>query len=151
MNNAYIAIDDSKVNPPDTKEIRGVNLNVTLSPFDIPENVTSDFNEKTGRLLLRFEYSNAGEKLVCKSKQASLKVVTGKTSGRIYELDIDTSKFFSGDVSEIELTVSVERIEEEIAEYSSNGLRAQSVQAIGNILEQYKADLFKPTLAYSTV
>lgn len=87
----WIPLDSSKLNTPQRMEVKGVSLDVLMSPFDIPTDVrTSKIND--GDLLIEFRYMDEEPKHR-QIKDEGITLIIGKHSERVFGLEIDKSKF----------------------------------------------------------
>jgi len=58
----WIRVEGGKYNLPRKEILRGVEVNVFMSPYDVPQGVRGEFDEKLNRFQITFEYiSEEGE------------------------------------------------------------------------------------------
>jgi hypothetical protein len=67
---------------------KGVHLELSLSPYDIPERVRGYYNEELKRFVIEFRYIN-DEPLVERKLSDHVIVKEGKNSGRLYDVLVD--------------------------------------------------------------
>lgn len=93
---------------PDTKKakqlktIRGVQIEVQVSPYDIPEAVRGEYSKELSKFVIEFKYIGE-EPFDLKGHQQHVALRIGKNSGRLYgiEIDVDALK-----VSEVRVRVT---------------------------------------------
>lgn len=146
MKRTSFQVESSVVNQLESKNIRGVNLNVKLAAFDVPEKVDSEVNEKTGEITISFFYADDGEKLTQEqfdNENLKLTLMMGRKSRRLYRIIVDCARSLDQDVNELKFQLMLEQAENLLDDlsHSQRNLRAQSVEAIKNILHQYKGQM----------
>lgn len=67
--------------------IRGVEVELYASPYDVPEAVRARFDEEKNRFIIEFKYVGSEATQVCVFDHVAYTV--GKTSGRLYGMEID--------------------------------------------------------------
>jgi len=85
-------IDCSQFSLGKEETIRGVEVFVILSPYNVPTHLRVDYNPKKSILHLEFKFIDKDRKLIKSKVHDLLTLKYGKITKRIYELDIDLSK-----------------------------------------------------------
>lgn len=67
--------------------IRGVEVELFASPYDVPEAVRGRFDEVKNRFIIEFKYVGSEDTQVCTFDHVAYTV--GKVSGRLYGMEID--------------------------------------------------------------
>jgi hypothetical protein len=84
----WIRVDQDAVGQPAAQKLRGVDVTVYFSPFDVPPAVRGNYDSTRKSFVIQFNYFSAEEELQPqKSGQIVFKV--GKRSRRLYEIEID--------------------------------------------------------------
>lgn len=83
----WVELDADDLNPPRTETFQGVQINVFLSPYDVPEGVRG-YSEKSGWFVIEFKYI-AEEPLRRERPEPHLVLRVGKNSGRLYKIEVD--------------------------------------------------------------
>ncbi len=71
------------------KKVKGVGINLFLSPYDIPEAVKGDYDEKAGQFIISFNYFTGVEDLQSEITDKNVTLKVGKNSNRIYKIVIN--------------------------------------------------------------
>ncbi len=90
ITNKQIALDPTKFIRTERIVIRGGQVEVSVSPYDIPERVSSDYNNSTHQFAIHFQYPVEDEPLEeIQAHKVILRV--GKHSQRLCGIVLDTS------------------------------------------------------------
>jgi hypothetical protein len=74
------------------QNVRGIELSVNTSPYQIPEAVSGQFDKEIGRFVIEFRYP-ANEEWECRGPiDEVIWLRIGKHTGRLYGIEIDTRK-----------------------------------------------------------
>jgi hypothetical protein len=85
----WLKLDPRKLNPARREQIRGVEVEVFLSPYDVPDAVRGDFDDEVRRFVIEFKYPTGGETLVSSDDDRHVRLFTGRHSGRVYRIEVD--------------------------------------------------------------
>ena len=84
----WIRLEDGKYNPPRKEVLRGVEVNVFMSPYDVPRAIHGEFDKASKRFKIKFQY--IGDEVTTQKKVDShVCVHVGKNSSRLYGIDVD--------------------------------------------------------------
>ena len=99
--NEWVRLDAEKLNTPQSQAIRGVNITVRMSPYDVPEAVRGYYDEAQRRFVIEFRYID-DEPLQKKQEGAHITLRIGRHSGRLYgiEVDVDAMKSQAVDLNQ---------------------------------------------------
>lgn len=86
-----IDVDEVKTEPADKPS--GVEINLFLSPYDVPEAVRGFFDDERDRFVIAFRYVGDEPTRVEDSTDKALTLRIGKRSGRLYEIEVDVNRF----------------------------------------------------------
>lgn len=88
----WLKLDQSKLarDRAETRTERGVEIRLTLSPYDVPEAVRGYVDEQLKRFVIEFRYIQE-EDWMRKEHDAHLGLRIGKNSSRLYGIEIDTA------------------------------------------------------------
>jgi hypothetical protein len=90
-----------------SRKIRGVVVELLVSPYDVPEAVRGFFDKETNRFAVEFKYIGSGDEPKKNNQQDRfLNFRIGENSGRLYRLEIDVEALKANSV---ELRMLVER------------------------------------------
>ena len=89
----WVRLDAEKLNTPQLEAIRGVNITVRMSPYDVPEAVRGYYDEELERFVIEFRYIG-DEPFRQKQKGEHITLRIGRHSGRLYgvEVNVDAMK-----------------------------------------------------------
>jgi hypothetical protein len=84
----WVPLDANTLALPKHRTIRGVDITLVTSPYDIPEAVRGDYNKELRRFVIEFRYMSDEplERYKC-GKDIILRI--GRNSGRLYSIEID--------------------------------------------------------------
>lgn len=89
----WLKLDRRTLNKPSRKSIRGADVTVFLSPYDVPEAVRGDVDEATGRFVIQLKYlgnpATPNEPLDTESEEGPLVLKVGRHSHRLYRVELD--------------------------------------------------------------
>jgi hypothetical protein len=90
LTSKWIEVDPQAVNLPRTTKLDGVEVTVMMSPYDVPQALRGEYEEKNKRFVIEFRYlgeEDTRDELY--NEHVTLRL--GKHSGRLYgiELDVD--------------------------------------------------------------
>ena len=97
----WIKVDDSKYGSDESRRVRNVVVHLSRSPYDVPRQVRSRFDEKSGALFLELKYLDDEPTREVKLDHHNFAHI-GKHSNRIYSLEIGCSSEAAQRQSEIE-------------------------------------------------
>lgn len=89
----WVKLDTAQFSHETQQKIRGVDITVVMSPYDIPEAVRGDYDKSLDRFVIEFRY--IGEEPWSREEHdGNIALRIGKNSGRLYgiEVDVDTLK-----------------------------------------------------------
>ena len=89
----WIAVEDRQINREVQKDIRGINVTVAFSPYDVPRRFRGYRDPITNLFIIDFEYlldeTTRPEK---SSPDSPIELEIGENSKRIYRIKIDVAK-----------------------------------------------------------
>ena len=96
----WVRLDSETLNTPQLEAIRGVNITVRMSPYDVPEAVRGYYDKALRRFVIEFRYIG-DEPLKPKQEGEYIKLRIGRHSGRLYgiEVDVDAMKAQAADLN----------------------------------------------------
>lgn len=71
------------------KEVRGVVIELLVSPYDIPEAVRGFFNNEKNHFAIEFKYVGSDNEPTKNKHDDEMTLITGENSGRLYRLEVD--------------------------------------------------------------
>lgn len=88
MKPGWIRVDTHVLSKETTKEIRGVKVKVSVSPYDIPQLVRGYRDQESNFFVVEFKYM-AEEPLKSIQKNPHIEMEVGANSGRIHKIKVD--------------------------------------------------------------
>lgn len=73
----------------ETRNIRGVAVEVFVSPFDLPDRVRGEYDPQNRQFVVEFGYIDAPERDTRRRKEDHITVVQGRNTGRIQKILLD--------------------------------------------------------------
>lgn len=127
----------------------GVKIEISLSPYDIPEAVKGCFCPDHNKFVISFRYLSK-EGLTEKIINENLTVCEGIESGRVYEIYIDVHAINAETVS-LEVKPILDEFYESISKklssssdlVTSGSSRISSAGVTGEIIERYQNEIFR--------
>ncbi|MEN6541474.1 hypothetical protein [Parvibaculum sp.] len=138
-------IQADEVNQAVDEKVRGVTVKVMLSPFDVPQSASAEFDKARRIIHLVFDYIGGDEPTVERFSDRGISLLVGKNSERLYGLDINVANFLPllvGDKNkEIEFVINV--AEELVTKYQEKNpqVRSKSFEAVNRVLKQYSSKI----------
>jgi len=111
----WIELDSDELNPPRHADIKGVDVMVFLSPYEVPDAVRGALDQRADRFAIDFRYLGSPDKpnepLETEAgpghRDITLKV--GRNSQRLYRIEIDVKKLKA---DRVRLTMILEQVKE---------------------------------------
>lgn len=145
-------IEPNEINKLESKDLGDVKIKVKLSTFDLPKKVHSKINEDSGFLEIDFDYSDIKEKLNLEKYQShGIALIIGVKTKRLYGIRLDCSHNLDNLGKDLCFQLQLEQTEDILDDLpkSRSKFRSQSLQAIKNLIHQYRNDLIPPSMATS--
>jgi hypothetical protein len=143
----WIELDTEELNKPSRQTIGGTEAQVLLSPYDVPNSVTSKYDRKKARLTVEFGYVSSEPLIKFALENHYLTLILGRNSARIYGLEIDVAGF-KGQLSVADLTpqllakATIQALQAFIMK-ASNPHRRGNYGIVVGLLAEYVPQLFK--------
>lgn len=139
----WVRLDAEKLNTPQPQAIRGVNITVRMSPYDVPEAVRGYYDKALGRFVIEFRY--IGDELL-KQKQEGEHITLriGRYSGRLYGIEVDVDAMRTQAVDLI-LEVSdavLQAIDDSLAHVPPKRSRHENYEVARDAITQNKGEIF---------
>lgn len=120
----------------------GVNVEISLSPYDIPEAARGRYDEEHHRFVIEFKYiEDEPWKRISENEAIHFRV--GKNSGRLYGIEIDIDKASADPESRLNVLPTVVgnamvRLQRE----KPNQAREGNYRLANQVIEEYQNELF---------
>jgi hypothetical protein len=85
----WIKIDHGSIKTRKRKNIKGLQIEVSVSPYDVPEAIRGYKKDKSNRCIIQLRYLNDDEPKKSVVHDQNLSYVVGKNSRRLYSLEFD--------------------------------------------------------------
>lgn len=125
----WISLDPAQFSEAQQMSIEGLNVEVFLSPYDMPEAVRGLREEHPDKFVIEFKYIG-GEEEVETETQGDLAFKIGKHSKRLYSIEVADTAF--GDKKSVGLSLMLPKLDTAIDKLAEN---PKAIRRIGN----YKA------------
>jgi hypothetical protein len=150
----WISLDAVKLNRPRDAIIRGANVQVHVSPYDVPDAVAARYNENLKRLLVDFKCVIRDEDTQMTPHADGFTLIIGKKSGRVYRIEIDVDRLQLGRVGVQVLTTApdaarvltsgVDRAIDSLGASAQTGPRAENYRVVKEIIAERAQELLEP-------
>lgn len=84
----WVRLNAEKLNMPKRQAVRGADITVRMSPYDVPEAVRGYYDEELKRFVIEFRYIG-DEPFRQKQKGEHITLRMGRHSGRLYGIEVD--------------------------------------------------------------
>lgn len=111
MMHEWIKLDPEKLNKPKLETIQGVEVEVMLSPYDVPDAVGGNYDKERKRFVIEFKYASGDEPRSVEWHDQYVNFIVGRNSQRLYGLEIDVDAMNAHAVS---LKVLEEKVDKAI-------------------------------------
>ena len=115
----WIRVDPELSRRPLPQRTGGVEINLYLSPYDVPKFVRGFRVEKTGRFMIEFRYISE-EPVRREEPDENVAFMVGKNSGRLYGIDVNVKKL---GVDAVQLRMHIAQVVEKAFEKQLDRLR----------------------------
>lgn len=88
----WTQVNWEQLNQPRQEEIRDVEVTVYFSPYDMPEAVKGEYDDKTRRFLIQFRYLGGEEPIDYRDQDEHITLGIGRTTKRLHEIQVDVEK-----------------------------------------------------------
>lgn len=137
MKSDWIAVDPRDLNKPQRQQTgSGIEIELYLSPYDIPQAVNGRYDQGKKRFVIEFSYIAGDEPRKCVPQDEHLALHVGKQTNRLYAIEVDVDALQAKTVA---LTFS-ERIENAMDALSSQPPRANH-QMAREVIRSKQAEL----------
>lgn len=137
----WLQLDGKRLNPLQEREIRGVKIDVYLSPYDVPEAVRGFYDESIPRFVIEFKY--LGEESTRLQRHKHLELRVGKNSGRLYRIDVDVQSLKAEAVSlNMHIPELLSKAIDSLAPAASDQ-RQDNYDLAKRVISERKEDLFR--------
>ena len=138
----WIRLDRDALNQPLQGRLKGVQIEVRLSPFDIPEAVRGYFaNPTRGLFTIEFRYPGGPEKLNVTAAGAVTAHV-GRHSQRLHRLEVDVSQLEGGEHGlNLHLVPAIDLARQILVRSPERSGRHFNYEAVSRAVSQHVAEL----------
>lgn len=88
----WFQVDWEKLNQPRPGQIKGVEVTVYFSPYDMPEAVKGEYDTVKGRFAIRFRYLGGEEPIEYRDPDEDIQLGIGKQTQRLHEILVDVQR-----------------------------------------------------------
>ena len=85
-------VDWERLNEPRHEMIRGVQVTVYFSPYDMPEAVKGEYDKQKDRFSIQFRYLGGDERIHYRVQDEHITLGIGETTKRLHEIQVDVEK-----------------------------------------------------------
>jgi hypothetical protein len=129
-----------------SQEIRGVKVELLVSPYDIPEAIRGYFHKSKERFVIEFKYIGY-EPTTPKVEDRYTTLLVGKNSGRLYGIELDLNAL---GVESVEMRMRVAKEVHEAIDHlvnqPANPVRSENYRLVKDAISLTEDVLFLPLL-----
>ncbi len=133
----WIQVNPHELNKPKVERRNGVDIQVFVSPYDIPDAVRGNYDQSRRVFVVDFRYLADDEDKVEHGGDEHIKYFVGRESRRLHRIEIDVDRL---DVNAVGLEVN--KVIANLPEADRRPSRRGNYEAAGRILENKKEELF---------
>jgi hypothetical protein len=127
-------------------QIRGVSVEVFLSPFDMPEAVRGSYDKDAKKFLIEFRYIGGDEPLSSDSLEGAT-ISIGKHSKRIYKIELEQVDLTNEQKVGLRLIPKVDAVLESLEHDRDSARRAGNYKVAKKIWHKWAEKLFQNQVA----
>jgi len=143
----WLEINPKEFSASEHVQIRGVNIEVFLSPFDLPEAVRGSYDRDAKKFLIEFRYIGGNEPLATDMLESDT-ISIGKHSKRIYKIELGQVGLTEGEKIGLRLILpKVNAVLESLEHNRDSARRAGNYRVAKKILQQRAEKLFQNQVA----
>jgi len=134
-----------KLNKGEERTEQGVVIHVFLSPYDVPEGVRGEYDEKSKVFRIEFKYLTDEESTEISEEGKSISLVVGRNSKRLLGISVDVHSL-KADSIQLKLEV-LQLVEKAIAELEDTGKpkqRKANYRLARRVIDEHRDELLAP-------
>lgn len=139
MSKYWIDIAPDELNRPHVSKIKGVRIDVMLSPFDVPKMARSRLIEGASKAEIEFVYLAGPEPTKDIHKTKGVVFSVGKKSNRLFKIVIDVDMFGEPGFDDVDIQVAVNSLDS-LSQSKSSRIRAGNYEAIKDVLMSHSSE-----------
>lgn len=138
----WIQVDPTAVSPSSLKDVHGVELNVQISPYDVPRQVRGNYDTSLTQFVIEFRYLG-DEPLRDQRLDQHVTLQVGRNSGRLYEIHVDVDSLRA---QKVQLRLHLGQVVSEGIRQlaASRPERTKNYELARQILEEHREELLEP-------
>jgi len=132
----WIQVNQKELNVPRTETRNGVEVQVFVSPYDIPEAVRGAYDKRVNRFAIEFKYL-ADEEPTVEQIDGDMRLFVGKTSNRLHRIEIDVDRL-DADCVYLHIFKGIERL----VQLQKKPYRQGNYRTAERIIQGRRSELF---------
>jgi hypothetical protein len=141
----WIEVNTDQASPEIEQKVRGVNVKLSASPYDVPTKVRGYRENNSDFFVIEFQHIVSGEPIreMRPSPEGRMILEVGKISKRIYKIKVDVVHF-KADAVRLQIATQVEQaMEAAITQFGKNAdIPPSRYEVTGQVLRSNSAALF---------
>lgn len=140
----WVRLDPAKLGKESGEGIQGVEIQVFLSPYDIPMAVRGDYDEQEKRFVIRFRYIVGEPSKSLKIDNKYIRLSVGKNSGRLQTIEVDVDALSATHVG-LRMLVprAVKDAIERLASEPERGPQRANYRIAGDVIADRQEEIFE--------
>jgi hypothetical protein len=145
--NKWIEVSQTEVNKPFQKKVKGINVLMMISPFDVPTASRFGMDPQNNQFVVEFKYLASDEPRDLSKYQDGVCFEVGKKTGKIFKVNIDHKHFKARGYDGLDISIGLEEAKSEVEHHESDFARNGNVEAIKNFLSGQVHGVSQPLFA----
>jgi hypothetical protein len=139
----WIRLNTDELNSPRKEKVRGVDVEVFVSPYDLPEAVSGEYDATIKRFVIEFKYITSGEKQVVGGDAENMRLLVGENSGRLYRVEVDVNALRASRINLIVLPGKVDEAIDHLAARKQRKASQGNYRIAKQVITQKRDQLFR--------
>jgi hypothetical protein len=139
----WLPLNANTLAPPKHRTIRGVDITLVMSPYDIPDAVRGEYNKDSHRFIIEFRYMS-DEPWERSKYNDKVLLRIGRNSGRLYGIEVDTRAPFAERIDlRMNVAKTVKNALHEFSHQSGRPQRRENFEIAKDAIEENENEIFE--------
>jgi hypothetical protein len=138
----WLTLNPAALNKARHEQIRGVEVQVLLSPYDVPEAVRGYYDRHIRRFVIEFRYISGDESLIPDAQDEHITLKIGRNSHRLYRIEIDVDRLKAPAVA-LKLVHAVDQAIDRLVQRSRRSPREGNYEVAKEVILERGNELFQ--------
>jgi hypothetical protein len=126
------------------RNLQGVQVDVLVSPYDVPEAVRGYFCHQRQRFIIEFKYISS-EDTVEKPQDQNVKIRVGRHSGRLYAIELDVKSLHANAVQlRLKIAEALRNVLTHLIQQPLSQMRTSNYRLAKDAVDKHEARILQP-------